>query len=293
MKVKRNPLSPFQPHFKRSAAQVFSDLHSVLQRLLYERGHIPAEYVDVRFEAPRRDWVAALTRPTLDFFLFDVLENTDLRQTHLETSRTTGRGISRVPPRRFDLCYMVSVLASVPEDEYLLLWRTLATLLKHAELPAVLLNESLRALDPPIVTQVRKPDEDTTLRDLWSGLETPPRPALLYVVTAPIDLDLTLESPLVLTRTVRYHRGLALTPDPETRLQVGGALRDRHGAPVAGAGVTLEGSAAESVTTDEQGRFVLTSVPAGSVTLRVASTAGPPRRVRLQVPSESYEIVVD
>lgn len=272
---------------------MLADVHSAIQRLVYEHGGIPAHDVDVRFDPPRRDWVNSLLRPTLDFFLFDIQENTDLRHTSLESTRGNGRAVYRVPPRRFDLRYMVSVLTTVPEDEHLLLWRALATLVKYADLPPAVLGGPLREWDPPIVTQVKQPDEEGTLLDLWSALESPPRPALLYVVTVPLDLEIALESPLVLTRTVRYHRQLGVGAEAETRLHVGGALRDRRGVPLAGAAVTLEGRGADGVITDAAGQFVLANVPAGAATLRVSREGRPTRTVKIQVPLESYEIVVD
>src|SRR5579862_2632821 len=81
---------------------MLADLHTALTELLYQKGQIPVEDVDVRFDAPRRTWVSSLTRPTLDLFLFDVRENTDLRQANLQSNRGNGKATYRVPPRRFD-----------------------------------------------------------------------------------------------------------------------------------------------------------------------------------------------
>jgi len=272
---------------------MLADLHGAIQRLVHERGLVPAEDVDVRFDAPRRDWVGSLIRPTLDFFLFQVEENTDLRHTNLETTRGNGRAQYRVPPRRFDLHYLVSALTSDVADEHLLLWRALVTLMKHPELPGALLPEALRAIDPPIITQVKKPDDGEVLLDVWSGLELPPRPALLYVVTVPVDLEIAFESPLVLTRSARYHRTLVTAPDAESRLQIGGVVRNRKGAALAGATVGLVGSAKPPAATGADGTFVLTNVPAGPATLEVSPPGAAARLVKVEIPSESYEIVVD
>ncbi len=272
---------------------MLGELHGTFQRLIHERGLILPADVDVRFDAPRREWVASLTRPTLDFFLFDLKENTDLRYTNLETTRANGRAVYKVPARRFDLRYLVSALTTVVEDEHLLLWRTLVTLLKYPEIPGELLPAELKAIDPPIVTQVQKPDEGDVLLDLWSGLEVAPRPALLYVVTVPVDPEFGFESPLVLTRRARYHRTLVLGPEAEDRLHIGGVVRDRSGAGLAGAAVALVGSAQPAAATGPDGSFVLTNVPAGPATLRVSPPGAAPRMVKIEIPSESYEIVVD
>src|SRR5690242_11217730 len=110
---------------------MLASLHTGLTILLHDHGLIPEADVDVCFDPPRRDWVASLVRPTLNFFLFDVKENLDVRQTHVETTRANGRAHHRVPPRRFDLRYMVSALTTDVADEHLLLWRALTTLLRH------------------------------------------------------------------------------------------------------------------------------------------------------------------
>ena len=267
-------------------------LHTTLQRLLHDRGNIPRDQVDVRFDAPTREWVQALLRPTLDFFLFDTRENIELRHTNLESTRRNGRAIYRVPARRFDLRYMVSALTTTVEDEHLLLWRTLLTLLKNPELSGELLPEPLRGVNPPIVAQVRAPEEAGLLVDLWSGFDTPPRPALLYVVTVPVDLGFGYDSPLVLTRTARYHDRDA-PGAPDVRRHIGGVVRNRAGTALVGADVSRDGSALPPSVTDGEGRFLLAGVPEGPVALRVSRAEKPAHVASLRVPADSYDIVVD
>jgi hypothetical protein len=279
------------------------DLHGVLQRLVHEKGRIPAGDVDVRFDPPKREWVASLVRPTIDFFLFDVRENTELRSSSLQSTRTGNGATYRVPPRRFDLRYMVSVLTTVVEDEHLLLWRVLATLMRHADLPTDILPPALATLEPSIVTQVARADEPSTFLDVWSALEVPPRPALLYVVTAPLDLDIAFQSPLVLTRTTRMTRGVRRGGEPSSEPSreplaagssaIGGVVRTRDGRPLAGARVSVAGRALASVETDADGRFLLGGLDEGPVTLEARAGGGRPTRAAFQIPSDSYEIVID
>src|SRR5689334_16423285 len=104
---------------------MLTELHTTLQQVLYQRGGIPADEVDIRFEMPTKQWVDSLTRPTINLYLFEMEENIELRQTANQMSRGNGQAQYRIPPRRFDLRYMVSVLTTVIQDEHLLLWRTL------------------------------------------------------------------------------------------------------------------------------------------------------------------------
>jgi hypothetical protein len=181
----------------------------------------------------------------------------------------------------------------VIEDEHLLLWRALVTLLRYPTFPDEVLSAELRALDAPLSAQIDKPEEEGTLLDVWSGLDTPPRPALLYTVTAPVELELSRMSPLVLTRTARYTRMLAGGDQPrEERTHIGGRVLDAGGRAIAGALVSVEGKATEGALTNSEGEFTLPGVPAGAVTLRVARAGESPTLVKIEIPSASYDIVL-
>jgi hypothetical protein len=197
----------------------------------------------------------------------------------------------------------VSVLTSEATDQYLLVWRVLAALLRYAPLPADLMPEPLRTLDTALTTKVGKPDDGPRLLDLWGALELPPRPALLYTITAPLDLDVAFEEPLVLTRATRYTRpspeeleGEALDPERMVRfggrISIGGTVRDAAGRPLADVLVAVEGSAAEGSLTDGEGRFVLHNIAPGKRRLRVGADASL-RVITVTVPSDSYDLTLD
>lgn len=260
------------------------ELHKSLQNLLYERGQISPREVDIRFEAPTRERVERLIRPTINLFLFDVQENKELRRSDFETTKQNGRAERRALPRRFDLRYMVSALTTSSEDEYLLLWRVLTTLLRHPQLPAEILSEELRQLEPPLVTQVSQEDEGKRMSDLWSALGGAPHPALSYVVTVPVDMNLSIEAPLVLTRTTRYSRVDDEKIPPEVGVQIGGVVRTGAGEPLANVKVGLEGSAALESLTNTEGRFTLRDVRPGTLRLRVTQADGTQKVITIDVP---------
>ena len=269
------------------------ELHGALQRLVHEKGRILPDDVDVRFDAPKREWISSLTRPTLNFFLFDVRENRELRSSGLQSTRGANGTTFRMPPRRFDMRYMVSAITTLAEDEHRLLWRALATLLKYSEFPDEVLTESLRALDPPLIAQVANAEDEGLLVDVWGGLDAPPRPALLYSVTVPIDLDISFTSPFVLTRTARYVRTRGDLAAAESAIHIGGIVRDRAGRPLENAVVAVEGRAMQPLATDAEGRFVIPGVDAGRLNLRITRDGKPPKLVALDVPADTYEIVLD
>lgn len=272
---------------------MLAEFHASLRSLVYDRGNIAADDVDIAFDAPLKAWVGARTRPTLSFFLFDIRENTELRQSAPETFRANGRGGHRAPPRRFDLRYLVSALTTAVEDEHLLIWRMLGVIMKHPTLPAELLPESIRALGVPVTGKIAPTEDPPRPLDVWSALEGAPRPSLIYMVTLPLDLELATSAPLVLTRTERFSRIAMSGSAPELRIEVGGRVRDRHGALLAGAEVSLEGRSGPHATTGSAGEFSLASIEAGRSTLRVRNTTGITTLVPIDVPSDSYDVVVD
>lgn len=269
------------------------ELHAALQQLIWEYGRINPDEVDVSFEAPTRERIDRLVRPTVNLFLFDLTENTEMRQSSFPVTRVSDHAERRMPPRRMDLRYMVSALTTEVEDEHRLLWRVLATLLKYSQLPDELLPDELRGVEGGVTAKANQVDDGRRMMDVWSGLGATPHPAIYYVVTAPLDLDVVVRSPLVLTRTLRYRRHASGAAVDDTATDIGGAIHDKSGQPVSGASVVIEGSAREPVQTNAAGEFVLSAVAAGTARLRVTAPGGRTRTVTLTIPASSYDITLD
>ena len=269
------------------------NINRVLQQLLNQYGLIGSQEVDISVDAPTKDWAASLTRPAISLFLFDVQENTEKRETNMQSVRANGKAERRLPPRRFDLHYMVSAISTEIEDEHELLWRVLATLMKYQQLPVDVLPEALQSLEPPISTRIGEKEDSDRLLEIWNAFGAPPRPALCYIVTVPLDLDLAFESPLVLTRTARYRSTAGGEVAVETGAHIGGVVRNHQGQPMAGVTVKPEISAADGSTTNEQGQFVLMGVPNGPVKLIVLRQGQLQKRIENRVPAESYDITLD
>jgi hypothetical protein len=170
-----------------------------------------------------------------------------------------------------------------------LLWRALLTLIRHPQIPQELLPEELRSLEPALTTRVSQADEGQRLSAVWTALSVPPHPALYYVVTVPVDMNLVIEAPLVLTRTARYTRTHANEIPPEIGIQIGGVVRSAEGEPLANVRVALEGRAALGSETNDEGRFVLAGVPSGTVKLRISRVDGAHKVVTVEVPQPRLE----
>jgi hypothetical protein len=271
---------------------VLPEVNGALQRLLYEKAQIPEREVDVRFEAPTKEWNEGLTRPAVSLYLFELQENTELRRTDFQTSVSNGQAIRRLPPRRFNLNYLVSAATTVVDDEHRLLWRVLVTLMQHATLPAELLPEALRRPEPPVLMRVLPPDEAPRLLEVWSALGATPRPAFAFSITVPVDVELVIHAPLVLTRTARVSQVQA-NGASTTKVDIGGVIRDRSGTPLEGVIVTRSGRGGGGSITDAYGRFRLFDVPTGELTLHAAPAGGAPAAFTVTVPSDSYDLELD
>jgi hypothetical protein len=269
---------------------MLNDIHNAIRQLVHTYGRIDPVDVDVKFDTPSDEWVTSLTRPTISMFLFDVQENTEKRETNMQLVRGNGKAERRLPPRRIDLCYMVSALTADVEDEHELLWRALATLMKYREFPREVLSDSLKLLDTAITTRIAVQQESRQLLELWNSLGTKPHVGLSYVITAPLDLDVSTESPLVLTRTARYRR--LAHGDPDVFTQIGGVVCNSSGQPIADAVIATSFSG-EQTTTDSAGQYRLRDVPSGKFKLTVLRQSKVQKQIELSVPATSYDIVVD
>ena len=196
---------------------MLTELHQVVEDLIYREGKIDRAEVDVAFEVPTKEFVERLVRPTLDVFLIELQENTDLRQPQFRHTETPdGKARFEALPRRVDLRYVVTALTTNAEDGFRLIWRVLGVLMRTPELPTESLPRTLTH-DLPIPARVARPDDGAKLLDVWSAVGGEPRPAFGYVLTAPMDLGLSLEAPLVLGSRLGFRSMNDERLEPETR----------------------------------------------------------------------------
>ena len=273
---------------------MLADISQTLRDLIYSRAKLEASDVDISFEAPTKEWVNSRTKPAISFFLYDLEENTELRRTAMEVmsvrsvSGGNSIGVRRTPPRRFNLHYMVSAISTVVEDEHHLLWRVMSALLKNPTLPEDVVSDSVKRLEVDLLGRVSQPDDGPRPIDLWNSLETAPRPALLYVLTVPVDLESEFTAPLVLTRTIRYQNIDGQLVDAIHH--IGGRVVDKLGTPQVGVEVRYR---ATRLNSDPSGRFVLVGVPEGEINVEVTAQGRKPRSYKLIVPSEQYDLTLE
>jgi hypothetical protein len=140
-------------------------------------------------------------------------------------------------------------------------------------------------------TQILPPEGFPKLAELWGtmGAKRPWRPALLLVVTIPVQPGAVTAGPAVTTRTTEYRLLDGASAVVERRTQIAGRLRDAAGAPVARAWVQLEEPGdvpVQATRTNAAGQFDFLRVQPGTYRLRARSDSHPEvRSPQFSVPS--------
>jgi hypothetical protein len=183
---------------------VLDDLNKTLEKLLIQRGNLVPNQIDISFEQPNGQWSARLSRPTLNCWCFDLRENLKLRSMDVNTSRNGNRGQTTAGPRRIDLTYLVTAWASKIEDEHQLLWRALAALKRIPSLEPRDCEGMMRyqTRDVPLLVADTS-NTATNLVDLWGVLDNQMRLGFTLTATVELDVELSIEAPLVLEATIQ------------------------------------------------------------------------------------------
>ncbi|GGS22367.1 hypothetical protein GCM10008961_12320 [Deinococcus knuensis] len=225
--------------------RVIDEIQQSLKELVYTEAGLPRDALDIRFAAPTPAWVSGLTRPTLNFFMHDLRENASLRSMEF-THAPTGLGVTRtLAPRRMDLRFLVTVffkaqLDELGRDEWQVLWRVLAALMRQDEWEDRYLPAAARTTGLGILGQITPGD---TSSGVFSSLGQTVRPHLNYTVTVPLDLGVTTRSPMVLERDLSFRAQATPGEQPPVsrRIRSSWHLLDELGQPIADALVRSEG----------------------------------------------------
>ncbi|HVU14438.1 MAG TPA: Pvc16 family protein [Phototrophicaceae bacterium] len=179
---------------------MIQDFDQTLEKIIYEQGKINRSDIDVSFEIPTGDWSARLNRPTIDLWCFDIRENTALRVSDPIGSMTRGEHTTRIttPPRRYDLCYIITAWVRKIEDEHQLLWRALAALAQVPLLPPEQAIGSVRDQPYDIPLRVANmPEFQMNITDLWSVVNNQMRLGFILRATLALDIGRAIEVPFV------------------------------------------------------------------------------------------------
>jgi hypothetical protein len=195
---------------------MIDDLDKSLEQLLTTA--LPASIaaqVTISFVAPDNEFPPpTVSLPSIDLFLYDVRENTDLRSNEWDVRRrSNGTATRQAPSVRVDCSYMVTAWPSgssptPPQDEHRLLSEVMRVLLAYPTLPASTLQGALQAQEPPLPTSSLQPGRLQSVGEFWQALGGKPKAALNYTVTVGVEAAPPVETgPVVTDKRLRFHTG--------------------------------------------------------------------------------------
>ena len=269
-----------------------ADLDEALRRLLVrELARHGFDGVKVAFDAPTKEWAAALAGPAVNLFLFDLREARDYRTVEWRGEVLDGRARDLRPPLPLEASYAVTAWTRAVEDEHRLLSQVLAVLYAYPELPEDVLNGALLNGGKPLVTKVGRP-RDGGGADFWLAVGGQYKASVDYAVTVPVQAGTaSVRGPETRSRTVRT----SALDGPRGRMEeshrVAGTVRDGDGAPVPDAWVAADGHGGMAVT-DAEGRFALERVRAGTYRCTARAPDGRAAEGELVVPGAGADLVV-
>ena len=270
---------------------MIKDLDESIKQLLISKGALNSTDVNISFEAPNRDWAASQSKPAVNVYLYDIRENHELRSYEWTIERNNDRtATKKKTPLRVDFSYLITVWTKDVGDEHSLLGHLMTVLCRHQFLPDEVLQGVLKGLEFPVHASTAQPDGLVkNPADFWSALDNQLKPYIDYVVTLPVDLDITLTAPVVFTKTLEVKE--AGKREVEEIVQIGGIVhqKSKPEAGIVDAVVTVK-EKGMTVKTDNEGHYSFAKLEKGEYTLHVSVPGWTAKEIRMVVPSDDYNI---
>jgi hypothetical protein len=275
------------------------DLSETLRAILQDPS-MPPELAaaDVVFDRPTDPFNPAKT--TINLFLYDIRENTELRSNEYVVDRRNHQAITHPAPLRLNCSYLVTAWpiggADPALQEHRLLTQVLRAFGQFAVIPDRFLRGSLVAQDPPLPMIALHPDALKNLSEFWTSVGNKLRASLTLTVTISVPLFADVAEFVVTTR--RTDVTPADSGAPDIWVQVGGRVLDLTANGIGGAVVDVLDATLQETglrdTSDADGRFSFLRVPAGTQNLRAVAPGFQAKTQPLVVPGrqEDYEITL-
>lgn len=250
------------------------------------------------FTVPDEDWLVKVKAGTglrLNIYLYELSENRNFRRAAWDNIELADHSVVlSQPPVYLDCHYLISAwsaaedseLASPILEEHQVLSEAMRILLRNPDVVPGALGVAGGGQvfqKAHVYLNVATPEPPRVLNDFWSTMKLPWRPAVLLVVTAPLDvLKDSAPGPMLTTLIQRY--ALRDTTTVEELIEIGGlVLKASDDSPIGGAMVVRLDSH-ETATTDAQGRFVLTGIRRGVHKFRASATGMTPVERDINIP---------
>lgn len=182
---------------------MLEDLDATLEALIKREfsPNVPSSSTEVHisFETPFQGAVSQ--RPALNFFMYDVRENLELRNAVGTWERQeNGSAMKKRPPARIDCSYLITAWSQNEDDiqtEHQLLGEIMKVLLRFRHIPDVFLQDSLTTQPVPIRMISLRPSNLNSFGEFWQAMggKDGTRPKVVLHCTVTISVERDLDAP--------------------------------------------------------------------------------------------------
>jgi len=279
------------------------EINEALRELLKRELPIRKGDIDILFDLPKREWSSRLNKPTLNIFLYDFLENTDLRGSEQWRKENNDDGTVTLfrNPVRINFYYLITSWAKDVQDEQSLLSSTLTTLLRQPTLPEDILPEAIKKQPLPIRMEVAQNKGLVNLSDFWNTMDNDPHPGIRLTLTLSIDPYRPETVNQVSVSEMRFKQNPnpeIVDPnqkEPEASLSKGyfsirGKIKSQKYSPSTLKLILTE--TGKQIDIQEDGVFGITRLNEGDYHLDIIFNDRVLRHEKIHVPSSQYDIIV-
>lgn len=156
-----------------------------LEQFLREQVPLPESSIGVSFETPDKAWGAALNRPTVNVFLWDLSRSSQTALTGLDQRHGDGGIERRLVNPTVDFQYLITAWATEVRDEHQLLGSILQSVMAKGQLPDGAVPAGV--IEGPGKISLA-PAGDRVPGEFWSALGGRLKPGLQLTVTAALPV---------------------------------------------------------------------------------------------------------
>ena len=151
--------------------------------------------VSISFDTPYQG--AIKQKPAINFFLYDVRENLELRSSKwLVERQSNGKAVKKRPPARVDCSYLITAWPQKEDEiqtEHQLLGAVMKVLLRYRQLPETFVDNDLEGQEIPLRLISLRPSNIQSVGEFWQAMGgkegTRPKVVLHCTVTISVPID--------------------------------------------------------------------------------------------------------